>query len=225
MPKVSDITGMKFGRLTAVEHVGRVSGKSRNHFWRCQCDCGASVIVKGSCLRGGATKSCGCLQSDLAKAARIRAKTHGMTKTSTYNVWVGMVQRCHNSKSKDYERYGGRGIFVCDEWRVFENFLRDMGERPQGKSLDRVDNNKGYSLENCRWADAQAQQRNKRNSRLLTHNGITMTLADWAEHTGINPITLGARIKNGWDEVSAITTPVHQRYSHQKNKKMPSNEA
>ena len=225
MPKISDITGLRFGRLTAVQHIGKGPGKSRNHFWLCQCDCGASVSVNGSCLRLGQTKSCGCLQSDLAKAVGDRSKTHGMTGTSTYNVWVSMVQRCHNPNAKDYQRYGGRGIFVCDEWQKFDNFLSDVGERPEGKSLDRVDNEKGYSPENCRWADAQTQQRNKRNSRLVTHNGKTMTLADWAEANGINPITISARIQNGWDEVSAITTPVDRRYSHQKNKRMPPNAA
>lgn len=225
MPKVSDITGVKFGRLTAVEHVGKGSGRSRNHFWRCQCECGAMVTVNGSCLRRGVTKSCGCLQKHIAKAAGDRTRTHGMTGTSTYNVWVGMVQRCHNANSKDYDRYGGRGIFVCDEWQTFSNFLADMGERPEGKSLDRIDNDKGYSPQNCRWADAKSQQRNKRNSRLITHDGKTMTLVEWAEYTGINQRTLSGRLKNGWDEISAITTPVDRKFSHQKNRKRASNVA
>jgi len=219
MPKLVDITGMRFGRLTVSKHLGRGLGKSRSHFWLCLCDCGASVNVNGSCLRGGATKSCGCLQRDMARSVGDRTKTHGMTKTTTYNVWASMIQRCHNANAKDYERYGGRGILVCEAWQAFDAFLRDMGERPLGKSLDRIDNEKGYSPENCRWVNAKIQQRNKRNNRIITHDGKTMTLAEWSAAAGISQITLGARLRNGWDEAAAITTPVAKKYSHQKNKR------
>ena len=217
MPKVSEIIGLRFGRLIVSKHLGKGPGKSRNHFWLCQCDCGVSVSVNGSCLRSGQTKSCGCFQKDIAKSAGDRTKTHGMTKTTTYNVWATMIQRCHNPNAKDYPRYGARGIFVCDEWRAFDIFLKDMGERPVGKSLDREDNEKGYSPKNCRWVDAVTQQRNKRNNRTMTHNGKTMTLAGWAETLNINPNTLNARLQNGWDEISAITMPIEKKYSHQKN--------
>jgi len=219
MPSVIDITGMKFGRLTVSKHIGRGSKKSRNHFWLCLCDCGASVSVNGSCLRRGATKSCGCYQKDVARAAGDRTKTHGKTKTTTYNVWTSMVQRCNNENAKDYPRYGAIGITVCEEWHTFENFLRDMGERPSGMSLDRINNNSGYSKANCRWTDAKTQQRNKRNTSMLTHNGESMTLQDWAERIGMNPITLADRIYKGWSVGDAITKPVMKMYSHQKNRK------
>lgn len=208
-----DMTSQRFGRLTVVEHLGRTKEKSRNHYWACMCDCGKRVDVKGSNLRRGSTKSCGCFRKEKAKAAGDRTKTHGMCRTSTYNVWSSMIQRCRNQNAKDYPRYGAIGKDVCDRWLSFDNFLEDMGIRPERMSLDRIDNDKGYSKENCRWVSSKAQQRNKTNNRIISHNGKTMTLAEWAEETGINSRTLWSRLKNGWDESDAITTPVKQARS------------
>jgi hypothetical protein len=217
MPPVKDITGQKFGRLFVIE----ISDKkvNRNTYWKCKCDCGNVTHVLSANLAKGITKSCGCYQRDRARAAGDRTRTHGMTKTTTYNVWSSMMQRCENTNAKDYYRYGAVGIRVSPEWHSFENFLADMGVRPKGKSIDRIDNKKGYFAENCRWADAKTQQRNKNNNRLITSEGLTLTIAEWAERKGINRITLGDRLNKGWSEHDAINRPIEKRYSHQKNRK------
>lgn len=163
-----DITGQRFGRLLVVTDDGdrHVSpGGHSSILWRCQCDCGAVVSVRGSDLSRGETKSCGCLQRELV-AARLRR--HGHRHTATYGSWMAMLQRCRNPANKRWARYGGRGIKVCDRWLVFENFLADLGERPQGKTLDRWPNPDGdYEPNNCRWA-TNYQQRHNRSALVLT---------------------------------------------------------
>jgi hypothetical protein len=129
--------------------------------------------------------------------------------TPTYQSWRHIFQRCYNPKHNAYNRYGGRGIKVCDRWlESYENFLLDMGERPIGMYLDRIDNNGDYTPENCRWATPKEQARNKRNNHLLTYNGETRCLAEWAEITGIHPQTLINRIRNGWDVPKALTVTI-----------------
>ena len=124
--------------------------------------------------------------------------------TSTYKTWTGMKYRCLNPKNTSYHRYGGAGITVCERWMSFENFLSDMGERPAGMSLDRIDNSKGYSPENCRWATNTEQQRNKSNNHRVTYNGITKTLAEWAEFVGMKQMKLVQRVLLGWAFEDAI---------------------
>lgn len=132
---------------------------------------------------------------------------HGMNGTKIYGVWARMVSRCHNPASDGYENYGGRGILVCDEWRSFEGFFADMGERQEGMTLERKDNSKGYSRDNCIWADRKAQSRNRRGLRYVTVDGVTRSLGEWAEVTGISVSTLSRRLKQGWPDEQAITTP------------------
>lgn len=152
------LRGEKFGRL---EVIGETKHRTRQGSikWMCQCDCGKQIIVDTSSLKNGNTQSCGCLRLD-----RLRKKitTHGMSDTPTYNSWCGMLARCNNSKNPRYEDYGNRGIKVCERWSSFDNFLKDMGERPKGKTIDRIDNNLGYGLNNCKWATLSEQQRNTR---------------------------------------------------------------
>jgi hypothetical protein len=143
---------------------------------------------------------------DLAERNRARAK-HGLADSKVYNLWRGMMRRCYDEKSKDYPRYGGRGISVCDRWHLVENFVADMGAAPVGMSLDRKDNEGAYSPENCRWAGAKVQARNKRSNIVVEYLGEALTVAEWAERTGIERKTLEYRIRVGWEAQRALTTP------------------
>lgn len=143
---------------------------------------------------------------DLAAMNRARA-THSMSRTNTYAVWRSMLSRCANPCAKDYPRYGGRGIAVCDRWRSFESFLADMGVKPDGMTLDRKDGARGYEPDNCRWATPTEQARNTRQNVLVTHSGVTASVAEWAERVGLERKTLQYRIRAGWDTARALTTP------------------
>lgn len=157
--KAIDLTGRRFERLVVLEPAGH-RGKKR--LWRCACDCGGEIVTMGENLRENRarrTRSCGCLHRD-------RITKHGHmgrgAASPTYRSWLSMIQRCTNPKVAGFDGYGGRGIRVCLRWRSFENFLADMGERPDGRSIDRIDNDGDYERGNCRWATRSEQQRNKR---------------------------------------------------------------
>ena len=190
MPKLIDLTGHTFGRLRVVCRT--TDGASRQPRWVCSCDCGNEVTVFGNSLRGGATRSCGCLQRD-------RVSTHGMTKSSEFTIWQMMRQRCNNPSHVSYPEYGGRGIRVCEAWNSsFATFYRDMGPRPSRRhTIDRTNNDGPYSPENCRWVTALQQGRNKRNNRLLTLKGETLTVGDWCRRLAIPKSTLLNRLAAG----------------------------
>jgi len=135
--------------------------------------------------------------------------SHGMSHTAVYNSWVNMRQRCMNPKSPAYNRYGGRGVAVCEDWQVFETFLSDMGYPPTSShSVERIDNNAGYRKDNCKWATAAEQSRNRRNNRIIEHNGLSMCVTDWSRKIGIKPRTLHARLYTlGWSIEKAFNTP------------------
>lgn len=155
-----DLTGQRFGRLTVVERGGRTPS-GRNVMWRCRCDCGQERTVVSSVLTRGESASCGCLRREASKA---RATKHGHAtgETSrTYNSWACMWQRCTNPEYSQYGRYGGRGISVCERWSSFTAFLADMGERPEGRTLDRINTNGNYEPNNCRWATPKEQTANR----------------------------------------------------------------
>jgi hypothetical protein len=157
----SDLAGQRFGRLTAIEaeRIELSSGR-KVMGWRCACDCGAKTLVHAVHLKAGRVGSCGCLNKELT--AR-RNRTHGRTGTREHRIWKAMIRRCYNKNVREYRFYGARGIAVCDRWRSsFENFYADVGRCPEGKSLDRINNDGNYEAGNCRWATPQQQARNRR---------------------------------------------------------------
>lgn len=182
--KALDLTGQKFSKLTVIE---RSEDKGRRVAWRCSCECGNFSTVTTEALRSGKTGSCGCRKKETAKenclAHGIKPR-HGMTGSGTHNSWSSMIERCRGHGSNG--RYKRLGIEVCDRWEIFENFYEDMGERPAGMTIDRKDNNLGYSKENCKWSTATEQQRNKTNSRYLKIDGKKVPLMELAESLGIN---------------------------------------
>lgn len=144
-----------------------------------------------------------------------RRPVHGMTKTAAYRHWLGVISRCGNTTNKAYKDYGGRGIYVCERWRDFSLFHADMGEKPQGMFLDRIDNDGPYSPDNCRWATPKQSANNRRNSRLVTLNGKTQTLTEWCDELGL-PYQ---RIRNRvyvlrWADADALTAPLHTKVKH-----------
>jgi hypothetical protein len=217
--RTKNLTGLRFGRLVVLQPSSHKT-KNRSQTWVCLCDCGEVVDSPTSySLRNGTTQSCGCLHREEAKKNGDRSRTHGQTKTSTYNIWVGMIQRCQNPEAKDFPRYGAKGITVCDRWQSFANFLADMGERPPKMSIDRIDNNGHYEPDNCRWASAIEQARNRSDNKIIAYGGKSQCLAAWAIELGINSVTLQDRLAKGWSVHQAFSQPVEKRYSHQMNRK------
>ena len=164
MAQPKDITNIEFGRLTATSKVGK--DKFGISLWNCYCDCGNNFIVRLGSLTSGATKSCGCLNNEVRKRRLLGnklAETHKLSSHYLYQTWSTMKQRCDNPNHAKYYLYGKRGIKVCDSWKnSFEQFLKDMGDRPVGHTLNRIDNDGGYCKENCEWSSVSEQNRNRR---------------------------------------------------------------
>ncbi len=209
LKKVKDLKGKRFGTLTATKHLGKINAKSRTHYWECRCDCGAITKVSSSNLIGGAVRNCGCIRT---RKTSERNSTHKLSKSREYIIWASMLTRCSNPKRDSWENYGGRGIRVCDRWLKFENFLQDMGKAPSGKhTLDRINNDGNYSPSNCRWATMSRQARNRRSTRMVTYNGQTKAVSDWADEYGLTLSCLTSRLDaNKWSVKHCLTTPKGQ---------------
>lgn len=191
----SNLIGQTFGRL----RVNALSHVAVKTYWHCSCSCGGSVVAPVDHLRSGHTRSCGCLQKDLPNHTK-----HGCAKacgrTREYSIWKNMRDRCRNPRNKSYKNYGGRGICVAERWDSFANFLEDMGKCPAGLSLDRKNNSDGYSPDNCRWASAKQQSRNRRSVRV--YNGLP--LPEVCERLGVSSKRVAARIRGGWSIEEAL---------------------
>lgn len=195
MSAIVDLAGKTFGRLTVTDRAPRLSGYTQAR-WVCRCDCGNVNVVFGYVLRRGAVTSCGCRLAEMLASGDMR-RTHGMTGSPEHVIWAKMRSRCCNPADPAYRDYGGRGITVCDQWRSFSVFLADMGRRPEGKTLDRRDNDGPYSPDNCHWASRKEQVRNRRTTVWLECRGERLTLQEWAERIGISPSAMWVRYRNG----------------------------
>jgi hypothetical protein len=200
-PGFKDLAGKRFTRLLVIS---AVEPYVATHRWLCLCDCEKLVAVISSNLLRGTTTSCGCLGKELVSQ---RSATHRMTKTRTYVSWVAMIRRCTNPKNDNFANYGGRGIKVSERWMSFENFFADMGERPEGKTIERNDVNGNYEKSNCRWATSLEQVANTTKTRMLDAFGRRMPLAAWSREYGISRQLIDQRIKDGWTVARAIATP------------------
>lgn len=208
-----DLTGKKFGRLTAISY--QMDANGRRCVWTCLCDCGNYTTAETVSLTHGIKTSCGCVKREMLVR---RNSVHGHSKERLYKVWKGMRGRCNNPHHSSYPRYGGRGIRVCDEWNDYEKFRAwaynngyDDTAGYQRCTIDRIDVNKGYYPDNCRWVDVKAQANNNRANRIITFNGESKTAAQWAVETGIDAGVIYARLNQlGWSEEKALTTPVRQ---------------
>ena len=209
MRKLIDLTGQRFGRLTVIQKAS-YRPKSHNTYWLCRCDCGNMKEVGGRNLKCGNTKSCGCYHSEQASKSNSK---HRRTKTRLFNVWVSMRSRCNCKTNLAYHYYGGRGITVCDEWNDFQTFEKwafssgyDETAKPHECTLDRIDCNKGYYPENCRWVNSTVQANNQRSNILISFNGKTQTRAQWAREKGWRYELIRDRIdRYGWSIDRALT--------------------
>lgn len=204
-----DMMGKRFGILTVIAYAGaRRQGNASAATWTCLCDCGTTIVRSGGSLRReGPNTSCGC------KNDKRWNVTHGMCGTTLHRRWKAMVQRCHNPMNPGYSYYGARGIRVCKRWRTsFAAFHEDMGTPPTIRhTLDRIDNDGNYEPSNCRWALRGEQMRNTRRTRLLSFNGTTQCLSDWALMLGVRRELLKCRLERGWSIERTLTTPPRKR--------------
>lgn len=192
MPPLRNLTGHDFGKLTVIS---RAANKNNCTQWYCLCECGKYTTVFSTSLVGGFTRSCGCFHADNAHE---HAKTHGASYTKEYSSWKSMKVRCLNPKYPKYHMYGGRGITIHQAWiDSFPEFLRYMGYRPRGTSLDRIDVNGNYEPGNVRWATYKQQARNQQKSSYLTLNGETKHIREWADEIGVTPTSIKSFMKTG----------------------------
>lgn len=194
--------GCRFGYLVVIG-TGRREGR-QERLARVRCDCGTEKLVECHNLRRGASRSCGCMVS---RTLAEKATVHGRTKHPEYPIWRLMVARCTDPSHPNYSRYGARGIHVCARWRSsFEAFLADMGPRPRGGEIERIDNDRGYEPGNCRWATRVEQMNNTRQNVVIEYDSRRLTVAQWARELGIKAATIRSRLARGHKPVRALAT-------------------
>ncbi len=205
MSNVFNLTGMKYGELTAIE---RVASPTRRASWRFRCSCGREIVAEGYRVRRG--KRVYCDKANHPRTPRASVQTPG--RKLAYVSWGHMIDRCYNPAHERYRHYGGRGIAVCDSWRSFAAFLADMGERPEGLTLDRIDLDGPYSPSNCRWATDREQRRNKRSTRYVEYGGRRLPLIDLCRELGLSYSLVASRIYAlGWPVERAISEPARAK--------------
>ena len=208
MSKRIDLTGQQFGRLTVISFAG--TDKNGKALWNCQCECEKQIIVVGTDIRNGHTKSCGCLRNEEAKKAVTK---HGETGERLWRIWKAIIYRTTNKNNKRSKDYIDRGIRVCNEWKNYKCFKKwaiNNGYKEE-LTIDRIDNNKGYNPQYCRWVTVKTNNRNKRNTVLVEYRGERKPLIEIAEKKGINIKTVKTRIKRGWSVEKALETPVKKK--------------
>lgn len=208
MPKAKQLAGQVFGRLTVQGRSGTKNGRAA---WLCECQCGNTVEVVSHALTSGHTTSCGCWRDERNRSTPLaHGHSRRATKVSTtYKSWQNMLARCNNPNVRSFKDYGGRGITICAGWYCFENFLADMGERPAGMTLERIDNAGNYEPGNCRWASRSEQNRNTRTNSIVVFQGRRITQAEFAAEIGISQSTVSYRLRNGWTPEQVATTKPH----------------
>ncbi len=201
------LPGEMFGRWTVV---GTAEPSPRHEpRRRCRCTCGAERPVLVNSLLRGVSTGCGCVREGNVRHGGARARA---PRTPEYSTWQAMRKRCANPRAPEYHSYGGRGIQVCERWNDFAAFLADMGPKPSpGHTIDRLDPDGNYEPANCRWATRQEQTRNRRTSHMVTVEGISRPMADWADRVGIPYTTLRSRLRDGWNDADAVFTPVRAK--------------
>jgi hypothetical protein len=201
------ITGLKFGNLTVLKYT-HINNDGKACF-DCLCDCGVIKNISGKNLKSGNTKSCGCIKTERIRSLNLKHGGCSGGKTPEYFIWRSIIERCTNPNNKDYKYYGGRGINICPEWRYdFKRFILEMGRRPSGLTIDRIDNNKWYSKENCRWVSQKTQNNNSRNNTILTFNNKSHTISEWGGILNINPGTISMRLFRKWSVMDSLTKSV-----------------
>lgn len=180
-----------------------MAGQKSTHL--CECGCGEFTNIADRGITKGEPRR--FLPHHAAQAAGDANRSHGLTNSPTYRTWLGMIQRCTYTRHQAYANYGGRGITICDAWRTLDGFVADMGIRPDGTTLDRIDVNGNYEPANCRWISRFDQHANYRNNVRLTLNGRTMHIAAWERETGLGKRTIRDRLRRGWSVEEALTTP------------------
>ena len=195
---MKDITGIKYGKLTVVKPIGK--NKENRVLWLAICDCGNETKAYKNQLDSKARTHCGCESKN-----GIAQKTHGFRYHPLYSVWSSMIRRCESTSDKNYRHYGGRGIKVCERWRGSPDlFFSDMGIRPKGASIDRIDTNGNYEPNNCRWATSKQQARNKRNTVFIEYGGEKKSIAEWADQKGVKHQTMYMRYRRGYTNEEII---------------------